>query len=371
MLYDFKYSLKVLLRNKGLLFWTFVFPIVLGTFFNMAFSNIENSERFNAFDIAIVNDENFNLTYKNIFDSLSDVNNEDRLFNVNYVSLEEAKNLLKENKVAGYLVFNDNIDIYVNKSGANETVLRFVVDEINSKKSIYESLSDESLDIDRIVSESEVKLKDISRSNLSYTMIEYYTLIAMAILYGSTISMFITNKKMPNMDSVGKRISVSPTRKSSSLLGSLFASYVVQLLGVAILFIYTIFVLNVDYGNNFFLVIVLSLVGVLAGLSLGVMIATLFKANEGNKMGILIAITMLFCFLSGMMGITMKYVIDKNIPILNIINPANMITDGFYSLYYYDTLDRYYFNLISLLVFYIIALLISFFSIRRQKYDSI
>ena len=97
MLYDFKYSLKVLFRNKGLLFWTFVFPIVLGTFFNMAFSNIENSERFNAFDIAIVNDENFNLTYKNIFDSLSDVNNEDRLFNVNYVSLEEAKNLLKEN----------------------------------------------------------------------------------------------------------------------------------------------------------------------------------------------------------------------------------------------------------------------------------
>ena len=88
-------------------------------------------------------------------------------------------------------------------------------------------------------------------------------------------------------------------------------------------------------------------------------------------MGILIAITMLFCFLSGMMGITMKYVIDKNIPILNIINPANMITDGFYSLYYYDTLDRYYFNLISLLVFSIIALLISFFSIRRQKYDSI
>ena len=51
------------------------------------------------------------------------------------------------------------------------------------------------------------------------------------------------------------------------------------------------------------------------------------------------------CFLAGMMGVTMKYVIDKNVPIINKLNPANMITDGFYSLYYYDTLDRYIFDL--------------------------
>ena len=77
------------------------------------------------------------------------------------------------------------------------------------------------------------------------------------------------------------------------------------------------------------------------------------------------------CFLSGMMGITMKYVIDKNVPILNKLNPASMITDGFYSLYYYDTLDRFYFNIASLLIFALIMLLISMFSLRRQKYDSI
>lgn len=77
------------------------------------------------------------------------------------------------------------------------------------------------------------------------------------------------------------------------------------------------------------------------------------------------------CFLSGMMGITMKYIVDKNVPILNKINPANMITDGFYSLYYYDTLDRFYFNLGSLLVFSCIMILVSYISLRRQKYDSI
>ena len=111
--------------------------------------------------------------------------------------------------------------------------------------------------------------------------------------------------------------------------------------------------------------------GSLAGLSIGIIVGAKFKSNENTKTGIIISITMLGCFLSGMMGITMKYVIDKNVPILNKINPANMITDGFYSLYYYDTLDRFWFNVWGLLIFSALMILISYFSLRRQKYDSI
>ena len=44
-IHNFKYILKALFKNKMLIFWTFAFPIILGTFFNMAFSNIENSEK--------------------------------------------------------------------------------------------------------------------------------------------------------------------------------------------------------------------------------------------------------------------------------------------------------------------------------------
>lgn len=80
---------------------------------------------------------------------------------------------------------------------------------------------------------------------------------------------------------------------------------------------------------------------------------------------------MLGCFFSGMMGITMKYIIDTNMPILNKINPASMITDGFYSLYYYDTLDRYWLNIIGILIFSGIMITLSYTSLRRQKYDSI
>lgn len=96
-----------------------------------------------------------------------------------------------------------------------------------------------------------------------------------------------------------------------------------------------------------------------------------FKTNENAKTGILITLTMFWCYLSGMMGITMKYIIDKNVPIVNKLNPASMITDGFYSLYYYDTLDRYFFNIASLIIFAFIMISISIFSLRSQKFEKL
>ena len=58
-------------------------------------------------------------------------------------------------------------------------------------------------------------------------------------------------------------------------------------------------------------------------------------------------------------------------PIVNKINPASIITDGFYSLYYYTSLNRYWFDIISLLIFAFLLLVLSFIGLRRQKYDSI
>lgn len=390
---NFKYSFKVLIRNKGLIFWTFAFPILLGLFFYLAFSDIENKENFKQIDIAVIENKEFQNDefYKEAIKELSDKNNSSRIFNTKYASKKDAEEKLKNKKISGYLEFtNDNVNITVNSSGVNETIIKYVVSELKSDKKIMNDLvrreviksQNNSYDkiinyeeiynnVIKILNENNVKLNNISNKNLSYTMIEYYTLIAMACLYGSMLSMYITNFKLANMNSVGKRTSLSPTSKTKLLLSSLLSSYLVQLIGLILLFIFTIFVIKVDYGNNLPLVIALSLVGSLSGLTLGVFVASKFKVSEGSKIGILISVIMLGSFLSGMMGITMKYVIDKNIPIINKLNPVNMITDGLYSLYYYNTLDRYYFNIISLVIFSIIMMILSINSLRRQKYDSI
>lgn len=390
--HNFKYTFKTLLKNKALIFWSFAFPIILGTLFNMAFSNISNSEKLDIIDIAIVNNEEFknNTIYVETFKTLSDKDNNEQLFNTKYVNINKAKELLENDKIAGYMIIKDNKPHLVfNKNGINQTILKYVVEEIQSNSIIINNLSNieiqnqinngnYNINYDEIINnisdklnDNNINIIDKSNKNTDFMMIEFYTLIAMTCLYGGMIGMTAINQNLANMSNKGKRIEVAPTKKNTIILSSLCSSYLIQLIGLLLLFIYTIFVLKVDYGNNLLLIILLSLVGSLTGLSLGLCVGVLIKKSEGAKIGILLAITMIGSFLSGMMGVTLKYVIDKNIPIINKINPASMITDGFYSLYYYNTLNRYYFNIISLLIVSTILIIISVISLRRNKYDSI
>lgn len=377
-IHNFKYSLKILLKNKSLLFWTFIFPIILGTLFKLAFSNIEKKETLSTFDIAIVENEEFknNLMYKKTFEALGNPANDERLFNIKYVSIEEAKSLLENSSVVGYLILKDNEPtIYVNNSGINETVLKVIVERITNKITIYQKLINKNVDINTINSivnevENDIKIKDISSNNLSYTNIEYYTLLAMTSLYGGLISMFLSNKHSANISSVGKRTSVSKLPKNKLILSNLLASYLVELLGLIIVYLYSLFILKVDFGTNNIYVILLLLTGGLCGLSIGTFIAS-FKVSENSKTGILIAFTMISCFFAGMYGITMKYLVDKSLPFINKINPTGLITDGFYSLYYYESYSRYFTDIISLIIISVILVSISLISLRRNKYDSI
>jgi len=377
-----------------LIFWTFAFPIILATFFNLAFSDIEKNEKLDIIDIAIVDNHFFqtNLAYQKTFQVLGDENSEERLFQIQYVDEDTAKELLEKQEITGYLLLTEeNIPkVVVHSSGINETVFQYVIEEIESTFSITQHIMTQQFSPEiaqqenlnafyariyqqvlEMSSKDYDSIKDISSHHLSYTMIEFYTLIAMACLYGGILGLVSVNQNLANMSSTGKRVSVSPVSKGKLIFSSILASYLVQLIGIALLFFYTTLVLHVDYGNHLPFIILLTLVGSLAGLTLGVAIACLFKVNDTIKSGIILSFTMFGCFLSGMMGITMKYIVDKNVPIVNQLNPASMITDGFYSLYYYDTFDRFYFNIVSLLIFSCIMIGLSILSLRRQKYDSI
>lgn len=391
-LHNLKYTIKTLFKNKILIFWTFAFPIILGIFFNMAFSNIEKDEKLKVFDIAVVNDSQFEnqKIYQEALKELSADDSENKLFNIKYVKKEKADSLLDDSDIEGYIIFkNEEPQVVVKKNGTYQTLIRFVVTEIGQNKAIIEDLTKKTVeneiakgstsfdpekiakDILEKINNGQVNMKNISASNLSYMQIEFYTLIAMTCMYCGMLGLTAINNCLANMSSKGKRISVSPNKKSIIVLSSAIGSYLVSMVGIAILILFLRFVLKVDFGDNTPLVILLSAVGDLAGISIGVLIASVFRVSEGAKTGITIAITMFLSVLSGMMGVTLKYVIDKNVPVINLINPNNLITDGFYSLYYYDTLDRYLRDVTYLLVFVVICLTISFISLRREKYDSI
>lgn len=372
--HNFIYTLKILFRNKALIFWTYIFPILLGTLFNLAFSNIEKSEMLDVININIVND-NKDLVVTKAIDNLSK-DDDNKLFNTEYVSMETAKDNLSKGNISGYITFSNTgkPSIYVSKNGINETIIKYVIDEIESNKNIINDVikdNNGTVNVNEILNIDTIKLNNVTRGNISYTMIEYYSLIAMACMYGALLSITVINRVLPNISSVGKRVSSSMISKSKLILSSILSCYLVEFIGISLLYVYMLLVLKVDFGSNFIYVVITSLLGILAGISFGVMLGSTLKAGENAKTGILIAYSMTGSLFAGMMGVSTKYVIDKNVGILNKINPVNMITDAIYSLYYYGVGNRYYLDILSLGLFSLVMIVISILVLRRVRYDSI
>ena len=117
MLQIFKYNLKQLLHNRSELFWVILFPIILGSLFKAAFSNITAGEKFQAIPVAIVNEQGsmsdgFMETVKEL-----DKDDKDRFLKAVYCDKKQALSLLKKEKVDGIIQVDDNIAPILMRAG--------------------------------------------------------------------------------------------------------------------------------------------------------------------------------------------------------------------------------------------------------------
>ena len=138
-----------------------------------------------------------------------------------------------------------------------------------------------------------------------------------------------------------------------------------------ILILYLRYILRLDFQGNMTPMLLITFLGCLIGVSLGFFVGSLGKMREGVKIGLLLAVSMTCCFLSGLMNNTIKDIVEKNIPVLNRLNPAALISDAFYCINVYNDPARYYRNLIILAVMSVLLTGASFFMIRRERYDSL
>ena len=111
----YKYRVKVLLKNKYLLFWMGLFPVILGTFFYLAFSDIaEKTEQIDSIRVVVTTEKEADKkpedvvfkdkSFKTFLDSMKDR----EMFELTYADYENAAKLLSEGKADGVLVVTDN-----------------------------------------------------------------------------------------------------------------------------------------------------------------------------------------------------------------------------------------------------------------------
>lgn len=374
--------LKCITRDKGLLFWTFIFSLVLATLFGMAFSNISSSENFNNIKIAVIDskeyqkDDNFQKFLKNASSG------KEKLFNVTLTTKDEADKLLDDNKIVGYIIVNSQVELVVKNSGLQQSIIKSALDGYTQTVSTITSIIKENpAAIQKGLLENAEAVNDFTEAvPLGKTdkpdpaVNFFYSLIAMACFYGSFLGMKEITDTQANLSKRAARLNVAPVHKLKVLTAGLLAGYVVLVIEILILIAYLAFVIKVDFGNQIGYILLTCFIGCAAGITFGSFVSAIVKKGEGVKVAILIGGTMAATFLAGMMsggGGNIKYLIEKNVPILAYINPVTLITDALYALYYYDTHTRFFINISILSGFTVLFCLLTYLNIRRQKYASI
>ena len=368
--HDFKYKVKYMLRDKSGVFWMIVFPFLLAMFFYLSFGEIMNAKefKFEKINIAIINYEK-NKDFVEAAES-------SELFIIEKLDRKKAEEKLSEKDIKAIIDLENSIEIQVLNSGTEQSTVKYFVDKYLQISSSVTNIFSKKVTIN-----VEELLSDISKNeyiddiklgnNGNEFVIYFYALISMTCIFGATLSVTDIEKIQANQSNIAIRNGVSPINKIKMFLASILATILFHYFFTMLSFLFMRYILKVEFGEENIYIFLICLVSIFCGTMIGAFVCTIMKSKEGLKVAILIAFTLICSFFAGLNNASIKYAVDKNMPIINKLNPVALTTDSLYSLYYYENHDLYFRNLFILLAIGVLCTIGTFVIIRRQKYGSV
>ncbi|MDE7297898.1 MAG: ABC transporter permease [Lachnospiraceae bacterium] len=381
----YRYRLKRLLNDRAELFWVAVFPLILGTFFHMAFSNISSAtEDLKRIPVAVVEQgENFKYTdasghasgLKSFLETLS---GEDGILELSpEKDYDAAVQLLKEGKLTGILVLSDSVHLEFAENGINQTILKNLVDRYLQGEQAVQAAAEKGPEaaqkaMESLFSDKESNMeRPISDGVMDPFSQYYFALMAMTCLFGATFGLMNTSEIQADQERVAVRRLVSPTRKGIAVLTDFMAALTVEFAVFLLLLAWLRFVLRVDLGERYGGILLAGAVSCLAGVAFGYFLGVVVRGGKNTRMTVMTAAVLVMSFLSGLMVGGMKQIIHKTVPIVNSINPAALISDCFYHLAVTSNEKAYIICVVTLLAEAVVFGLISAAVLKRQRYRSL
>ena len=202
----------------------------------------------------------------------------------------------------------------------------------------------------------------------------YYALLGMAALFCGQVGMLAICETQPNLSALGARRALGATSRGKTLAATLAASWLVSFACLIVAFLYMRFAVGIDFSGREGLCVAAIAAAALLSTALGTLLGSLPKVGLGVKTGLLTALTCFLSLFAGLYGepcMALADSIARSFPALASINPAKVITDVFYSLYYYDSLVPFAQKIGILLAMAAALFAVSALFIRRQRYASL
>lgn len=389
----FKGAIAVLTRKRELFIWALAFPILLSTMFMLMFANLDSATAFDPVATAVVNDANYDeaTAFSSVIDELGEEGSNQLLDVHTYQSFDEAKAALEAGEVIGIIsvdtdgtpklaVSPDSGGLGVEQIG--RTILNTVMNTYVRNADLLASIAADNplalADLDLIeeaLSHGDATVQvSLTHSQPIQSVRYYYALLGMAALFCGQIGMLAICEAQPNLTALGARRAMGATSRGKTLAATLAASWVISFFCLLVAFLFIRFVVGVDFAGREGACILALAVAALFATSFGTLLGSLPKIGFGVKSGILTGVTCLLSLFAGLYGEPCMQLADqiaREAPVLAAINPAKVVTDAFYSLYYYDSLTPFAEKAGILLIMAAVLFAVSALFVRRQRYASL
>ena len=368
-----KYSIIRKVKNFSILFWPLAFPLILATLFYFAFGKI-SAAGFETIPAAVVEEKGGDPFFHTFMDQVGE---DGQFLKTETMTEEEALQALEERTVTGIFYAGETPFLKVADSGMSESILQSLLESyLNGKHTLEAVAETHPENLPKAVAamsdyRETVEELSLGGKSMDSMAVFFYALVAMACLYGCFVGFGSAMWIQANQTSLAARQCVSPVHRLTTVLTELLTSFGLHFLNVVILLVYLKYILHMEFGGNFPQMLLVSLIGSVTGVSMGLLVGSAGKLREGVKIAILIGISMTAAVLAGLVNNAVKFMVDQKFPLLNKINPAARIADAFYCINIYDDPVRFREDLIVLIILCAGMTAASFLVVRRERYDSI
>lgn len=280
-------NIKMFLRDKGALFWSLFFPVVIITIFGVLdFTKMgsgivglvySDETKVYAEQVKQIFEQNDNYKFQvgSKKDEIAELENDDRLLVLEFAISEET----------GHILVNTYMSKQNEQAGAIVTLITEKV------------LADISLKTQNIVLPFEVHQEVINTNNLRYIDYMVPGIVALSLMQGSlfgVINIIVVNREK----GILRRIFATPLSRSVFLISNILARMLISLAQITILLTFCYLVFHIQIVGSLWLVAFTAILGSLAFLALGLLFSGFAKTSDSAQ-AMIMPIQMLFMFTSG------------------------------------------------------------------------
>lgn len=356
-----KYSLKMLVKDRNIMFWLLVFPIIIGTFMHlMTARSFEMEEKFATIPVAVVVQTDGKEYIRLLREAAA--GQEMPLLEITETTEQQAQALLAQGKAEGIVYAGDTLSLTVQESGAVPSMLQLILNRIEQCR---------KYDMPYTMENSFVTESNSIGDNMRPVMNLIYAVMALVCLLASLTGCECIATGWGGVSGPGLRRAVSPVGRMKGLLADFLACEIIGYGAACIVFIYMRFVLGICIGDRYPLILLFLSVAVSSGVMMGMFIGLLPFRRERLRLAVLTGMILVCCAMDDLMIEGIRDVIEHSVPWLNDVNPAAMISDAFYSLNVYSGYSRFLLDAGRLGGVTVLFMLLCLIIIRGKRYAGI